>query len=244
MTTETRSIHDFPGSSRWRQPVPAGLAVALFLCLFALWAPGPLGAAGDDSPDLSGHWEIDRELSEDPLEKMRESQGVGPRDGGGLRGGGGFGGRGGGHGSDRFGLDGGPGRRGGPDRPSHEELEERMEEMRRGFDRLIITQDESRIRIVFADGRELALTTDNKKNPIETPHGTVEVRARWRDAGLVVKTRAARRSTTETYYVTADGSLLTVLVEAEAPGPAGVVSFKRIYRPYEPAAKQESEDQG
>ena len=219
----------------------SALSLLAVLCLLAAWTAAPLFAADEDLPDLSGHWEMDQELSEDPMEKMRESRG-GMRGGGGFggRGGGGFGGgRGGGFGGGSGGMGGGPGR-GGGDRPSREEMQQRMEEMRRGHDRLTIVQADSQVRIAFADGREQVLTTDNKKQVLDTPVGEVEVKARWRDAGLVVNTRGDRRSTTETYYVTADGSLLTVMVEMDPPGPMGPVSFKRIYRPYDP---EEVEDE-
>ena len=231
--------------TRSKSTEAALLATALFflamLCLLAVWTAAPLFAGGEDPPDLSGHWEMDQELSEDPMEKMRESRG-GMRGGGGFggRGGGGFGGgRGGGFGGGRGGMGGGPGR-GSGDRPSREEMQQRMEEMRKGYDRLTIVQADSQVRIAFADGREQVLTTDNKKQVLDTPFGEVEVKARWRDAGLVVNTRGERRSTTETYYVTEDGSLLTVMVEMDPPGSMGPVSFKRIYRPYDP---EEIEDE-
>lgn len=235
MNSETCS-HPTPplDSSRRRRPSALRVSGSIVFSWLLVSSVGALAAAAQDPPDLSGHWEMDKELSEDPAEKLRELVGEAPGDAGGLRGGGGFGGRGGGFRSGRGNLDGGPGRRGGPDRPSREEIERRMEEMKEGFERLVIAQSDAGVRITFADGREQTLTADNKKRRHETPRGETVVRARWKDAGLIVSSRGERRSTTETYYVTADGSLLTVLVDVETPGPVGIVSFKRIYRPFDP----------
>ncbi len=61
--------------------------------------------------------------------------------------------------------------------------------------------------------------------------GDAEIKAKWRDGSLVVKTKTDRRTTTETYFLTEGGSLLTVVVEVEGQGPMGSLSFKRIYRP-------------
>ena len=86
---------------------------------------------------------------------------------------------------------------------------------------------------VFADGREQDFTANNKKSIIETPMGETELKAKWKGGGLIVKTKAGERTTTETYQVTEDRRILTVLVEMGGQGPMGTVSFKRIYRPAE-----------
>lgn len=210
---------------RHRLP-PEPLLIALTVML--AWLSGAaLGAA--ETPDLSGTWEMDKELSEDPMEKMRE------RPSSGMRGGGPGGGRG---GPGRGGPGGPGGGRGGgarSDGQSREEMRERMREARVGLERLEIAQSGSEVLITYADSREQVLTTDNKKSTIETPFGEGTIRARWRDdGGLLVKTRTERRKTAETYYVTRDGRMMTVLVEMDTGGPMGRVSFKRIYRPAAP----------
>jgi hypothetical protein len=201
--------------------------------LFAwLSAAGP-AAAG--TSELSGEWQMDKELSEDPLEKMRE------RPDGGLRGGGG--GRAGGMGGGRGGMGGGRGggmRGGGSQGPgqSRAEMRQKMQELRASLERLQITQTDSTVRIVYGDNREQILPTDNEKAAIDTPFGEGTIRAKWRgDGGLVVKTKTERRKTTETYYVTKDGLLLTVLVEMAGEGPMSNTSYKRIYRPVVPDAE-------
>ena len=117
-----------------------------------------------------------------------------------------------------------------------------MQQHRASLERIEIVQTDTEVHITYADEREQILTTDNKKAAIETPSGEGTVRARWRDdGGLVVKTKTDRRKTTETYYVTKDGRMLTVLVAMESQGPMGDVSFKRIYRPVDPDAQPDSE---
>jgi hypothetical protein len=117
-----------------------------------------------------------------------------------------------------------------------------MQELRASIEQLNITQTDSSVQIVYADSRELAFTIDNRKSAVETPFGEGTIKAKWRaDGGLRVKTRTERRQTTETYYVTKDGSLLTVLVEMRGEGPMGSISYKRIYRPADPGAEMNGE---
>ena len=238
-----------------RRPIPStNLATLLALGLLFVWlSAAALGAP--ETPDLSGSWQMDEELSEDPMEKMREQRGGGMRSGGGIGGGGG-GGRGGGMGGGGWGAGtggrpgggaggvppGGMGGTGQPSVPSREEMRERMQEMRASLARLQITQTDSNVRITYADSREQTLTTNNKKSAIETPLGKGTIKAKWRDdGGLLVKTKTERRQTTETYYVTKDGSLLTVLVEMRGEEPMGAISYKRIYRPADPKAEMDRE---
>ena len=220
-------------------------ATPIALSLLLAWLSGSVLAAAE-TPNLSGSWQLDKDLSEDPMEKMRERRGGGMRGGGRGGGTGGGGGWGGGMGSGRGG--GRPGGMGGGSQApgqSREEMRQRMQELRASIERLNIHQTDSSVRIVFADSREQTFTTDNKKSTIETPFGEGTIKAKWRDdGGLVVKTKTERGKTIETYYVTRDGLLLTVLVEKASEGPMGSVSFKRIYRPADPEAEMEAEPAG
>ncbi len=245
-----RSPSDKPTLASWhrfafgRQFGKSGMGVLVALILLLVWlsgAPVPASAAAgsETAPALSGIWEMDTELSEDPTEMMREQRGSGMRGGGGGRGGGlgrGRGGGGGGMGGGGRGTAGGgyPGSMGGGGREpggSREEMQKRMQGLRESVSRLEIFKTPGSLRIVFADNREQVFTTDNKKNIIETPMGEAEIKAKWRDGSLVVKTKTDRRTTTETYFLTEGGALLTVVVEVEGQGPMGSLSFKRIYRP-------------
>lgn len=223
------------------------LAAAIALALLPAWLAGPLLAAAE-KPDLTGIWELDKGLSEDPMEMMREHQrgGRGGGRGGGIGSGpagGGWGGSPGGVGGSRPGGMGGPAGgtagRGRESGASREEMRQRMQELRESLERIEITQKEASLEIVFADGREQSLTTNNKKNMVETPLGEAEIKARWRDGSLVVKTKIDRRMTIETYHLATGGDLLTVVVEATSEGPRPL-SYKRIYRPA--LAKADVED--
>jgi hypothetical protein len=203
---------------------PAGsIGIAMTLGLFLAGLAGaPLAAA--ETPDLSGTWELDRELSEDPLEVMR-----GQRDGRRARGLGS-----GGWGDGPEGIGGPPGgiRVDREQGKSPEEMRQKMEELRQSVERLELTQTDESVRIVFADGREQTFTTNNKKQSIDTPLGKGEVKARWRDGILVVRTKIDRHMTVETYYLAEGSDLLTVVVEQSLEGATEPLSYRRIYRPY------------
>lgn len=218
-------------------PGPAtvvGLAAVLTILL--VWAAGPELFA-KEMPDLSGVWELDNDLSEDP---MAVAPGGAPGSRGGKRGGqgtGGWGGPTGGMGGGRPGGMGGPlgGMSGGdrPSRASHEEMRQRGQKLRESVERIEILQDDESVQFDFADGLTQVITTDNKKNLVQTPLGKAEIKARWRDGSLIVKTKRERRVTLETYHLASDATLLTVVVEATSDGPRPL-SYKRIYRPAAP----------
>jgi hypothetical protein len=201
--------------------------LGLLVCILGL----PLAAA--ETPDLSGTWEMDKDLSEDPMEVMQRQSGHGLQ-------GDGWGGRPGGVGGTPGGMGGPPGGlgdRGQRREVPREEMQQRMRELRASLERLEMTQTDGSLSIVFADGREQTFTTDNKKNRLETRRGKAEIKARWRDGRLVVRTRVDRRLTIETYYLAEGGSLLTIVVETSSEGPVGPLSYKRIYRPVSPHAE-------
>jgi hypothetical protein len=116
-------------------------------------------------------------------------------------------------------------------------MRQRGQRLRESVQRIEILQDEKSVQFVFADGLTQVITTDNKKNLLETQFGEAEIKARWRDGSLIVKTRKERRVTIETYHLASDASLLTVVVEATSDGPRPL-SYKRIYRPAAPKAPE------
>jgi hypothetical protein len=236
-------------------PVIAGTRLRFAICVAAAstlgllpaWFGGALLAA-DEKPDLTGLWQLDKGLSEDPMEMRPERQLGGRRGGraGGIGGGpagGGWGGSPGGVGGSRPGGMGAPAGgiagRGRGSGASRDEMLQRMKKLQESLEQIEITQGESSLEIVFADGRKQTLTTNNKKNMVETPLGEAEIKARWRDGSLVVKTKVDRRMTIETYHLATGGELLTVVVEATSEGPRPL-SYKRIYRPA--LAKADAED--
>ena len=161
---------------------------------------------------------MNRDLSDDPREKMREAReasGGGSR-GGGFRGHRGGGGGGGFHGRRRDGdAEGGTGD---------------SEDLTRAFETLSIVHRDPELRITDAAGHEHVLYTDDRKIEEERSAGTAKIRARWKDGHVVVTTTPEHGSKiVETYAVTADGSVLTVTTAIEGRGRE--IEFRRVYDP-------------
>jgi hypothetical protein len=188
------------------------LGILIFLPIVGLALPANLRG------NLSGTWKLNRDLSDDPREKMREARESGG--GGGARGGGGFGGhRGGG--------------RGGGFRGRRRDAEPEggsgdVEDVTRAFETLSIVHRDPELRITDGIGREHVLSTDDRRIEEERSAGTVKIRARWKDGHVVVTTTPEHGPTlTETYAVTADGSVLTVTTKVEGRGRT--FEFRRVY---------------
>lgn len=185
------------------------------LVLLTTFAPRAI-AAGPGN--LSGTWKLNRELSDDPREKMREAResGGGGSRGGGFRGHRGGGGGGGFHGRHREGnAEGGTGD---------------SEDLTRAFETLSIVHRDPELRITDAAGHEHVLYTDDRRIEEERSAGTAKIRARWKDGHVVVTTTPEHGSKiVETYAVTADGSVLTVTTAIEGRGRE--IEFRRIYDP-------------
>ena len=191
----------------------SGIGLLVLLAAFA----GRGLAAGPG--DLSGTWSLNRELSDDPREKMREAResgGGGPGRGGGFRGHR----RGGGAGGLRGRRRDGDAEGGSAD----------SEDMTHAFEKLFIVHRDPELRITDGFGREHVLYTDDRRIEEERSAGTVKIRARWKDGHVVVTTTPEHGSKIiETYAVTADGSVLTVTTSIEGRGRE--ISFRRVYDP-------------
>lgn len=213
--TATRAYVDRRDRSRQWMGMLAGpptLAATLLVSLLA----APPAASSAERPNLSGVWEMDVELSEDPrekLEEMRESRRGATGGSGGMRGGGGM---------RRHGAGGGVGGgMGGDMRARGEELRARMEtlvtqlrEMKEGGRHMMIDHDDPNLRITYGDGRERMLEIDGEKTEIETAYGAAEVKADWkRGQRLVVRTETETMVISETYELTADRQLLSATME-------------------------------
>jgi hypothetical protein len=142
-------------------------------------AAAPAEPARPAIPNLAGRWQLNRELSEDARQKMREAMNQGrPRSGlmGGRRP------RGGGAGAPAGALP--PEGFGGADRESEGPSQDLLEPP----ELLTVTQTEGQVTI--EDGqRVLRLYTDGRKSKRE--NGLVEVRARWKASELVVESKGA-----------------------------------------------------
>lgn len=189
------------------------LGVLIFLPIVGLALPA------DVRGNLSGTWKLNRDLSDDPQQKMREARESGS--GGGTRGGGGFGGHHGGGGR-------GGGFRGRPRGQEGEGGSGDAEVATQAFETLSIVHRDPELRITDGVGREHVLSTDDRKIEEERSAGTVKMRARWKDGHVLVTTTPEHGPTlTETYAVAADGSVLTVTTKVEGRGRS--FEFRRVY---------------
>lgn len=210
--------------------------------LLVLWmAPAPANAAAE-RPDLSGTWQLDTDLSDDPMEAIRQTmESNRSRMSGGFGRGGGMGGgmgRGGGMGGGRPSSG---GRGGGDDAQSREAMRSRMESLRKSLERMEIAQTPESISITYGDDRVVTFPTDGKKTEVAGRLGPAEVKASWKKSALNVRTESEGRKTTETYKITGDRKLLRVTVRMELGGPMGTIEYTRLYRPAETPAGEQPE---
>ena len=188
-------------------------------------------AAADDKKqdiDLSGDWQLNEELSDDPREKMQEmmSKRGGSRGGGrdgGQSGGGMSGGReggrsgGGGGGSGRGGM-GEDGQRRGNPFGDPEALRS-----------LLIEYDAPALTVVDGAERARILYTDGRKVNRDYGEGRlVEVKARWKKGVLEVERKGERGTQRERYLLSEDGQRLEVEAKIEM-GQMGKIEIKRVY---------------
>jgi len=152
----------------------------LALASASVTTAAPADPAKSSIPNLAGRWQLNRQLSEDARQKMREAMNQGrPRSGlmGGRRPrGGGSGGPGGALPPEAFG--------GGNDREPDETTRDLLEPP----EMLTVTQTEGQVTIEDAEG-VVRLYTDGRKSKRE--NGLVEVRARWKGSELVVESKGA-----------------------------------------------------
>jgi len=143
-------------------------------------AAAPAEPAKSSIPNLAGRWQLNRELSEDAGQKMREARKNQERPRSGMPGdrrprGGGSGGPMGAPPPEGF---------GGTDRESDGAARDLLEPPAM----LTVTQTEGQVTIEDGEG-VLRLYTDGRKSKRE--NGLVEVRARWKGSELVVESKGA-----------------------------------------------------
>lgn len=157
----------------------AAVVWGLALAPASVPAAAPAEPAKPSIPNLAGRWQLNRELSEDARQKMREAMNQGrPRSGmpGGRR--------------PRGGSSGGPAGAlppegfGGADREPDGTSRDLLEPP----EQLNVTQTEGQVTIEDGEG-VLRLYTDGRKSKRE--NGLVEVRARWKGSELVVESKGA-----------------------------------------------------
>jgi len=162
-------------------------------------------------PDYSGVWKLNRELSDDPAQALKDMRGSS----GGSSGWHGRGGRG------RHGGSGGSG------------------DGVAALETLTIRHSEPEVTIVDGAGREHRFTTDGRKSEEERSRGgTTKVSAAWKDGRLEVVTAPEHGPKwTETYAITADRTQLTVTTKIDG-ARGGSATIRRVYDavPDEPKA--------
>ena len=168
-------------------------------------------------PDYSGVWTIDRELSDDPSQALKEwrDSSSPPSSSGGSHGHG----RGHGHGGGGGGSTGDDAQAQGADPHGFAAL-----------DTLTIRHSEPEITIVDATGRERRLTTDGRKIEEEHSHGgTTKVSATWTEGRLqIVSVPEHGAKWTETYAIAADRTQLIVTTKIEGPH-GSPLTIRRVY---------------
>ena len=188
----------------------------------------PKGEASEKTAFVA-RWTLNKELSDDPAQKMKEARGTGgpgPGGGGGYGGGGGHRGGGGGYGGGGHrggggGYGGGGSHGGGPDarqagRPNLKPPAE-----------MAVTQLEPDFVVVEPEAQIRTLHPDNHKYKNDTEGS--EVQARWDKSQLVVETTTSRGSKiTETWSLSPDKHRLTVLRKIESQWMSGV-TVKTVY---------------
>lgn len=204
-------------SRRW-----LGLAVLVLAAPVTGWAESP-------PPDLSGHWVLDRERSEDPLQKMRDAgrerrgRGGGPPAGEeGER-------RGGGRGGDPRGMPGAAGPEGGSDAGPRARLVERERAARD----LVITHREPHLAVKDGIGREWSLEIGAEECDVPLAEGEpVRARATWEVGGRLVVRWVRPYSgpvVSETHELVAEGTRLLVKVRYEGEERRPGFEYLRVY---------------
>jgi hypothetical protein len=183
--------------------VVAALAAGVLLAAFVSIS------AFERAVNLSGVWELNRDLSSAPG-GMPGPDGGGRGRGGPGRPGGGFGGGGGGGGRGGFGGMGGrqgagPGSVG----PSPEEMEQQravMQEVMQLPTKLTITQDGDKVMFTEADGVVRTYLANGKSEKHQLTSGTIETKSSWEGAQLRMEVTTGGR-----------GKLIRTFAVREAP---------------------------
>ena len=208
--------------------------VALAILAMAVWTAPRVRAQSSVTPDLTGTWVLNTDLSDRP---GQGGQGDGT-DGGGHRGpggggmgrpGGGMGGRGGGYG--------GRGGSGG-DMPNPEEMERRraaMDAVLHAPARLIIVKGDPGLIVTDDQGVSTRLALNGSKETGAINGVPFESATKWEEGKLRVEKKfKGGLKLIELYSVSSDPRMLTVSLKTEG-GRGGGRTIKRVYDEREPA---------
>lgn len=177
--------------------------------------PGPREPR--QSPNLTGEWRLNRELTDDPAKAMQSLDGA-------EHGGGASGGMG-GHGPGRH-VGGG---HGGVDAAQMEVVRTRVDRAIEAPNRLTITQADSSITFTDGEGRSQTLAINNKREKRTVDGRTVDVRTKWDDARLVKETHLDDGMKLTETYTLADPRQLHVIVKLEGSPLPRAINVRRVY---------------
>ena len=205
--------------------------VALAILALAVWTAPRVRAQGSVTPDLTGTWVLNTDLSDRPGQGGQS----GGTDGGGRRGpgGGGMGRPGGGMG----GRGGGYGGRGG-EMPNPEEMERMRAAMAAVLHapaRLIIVKGDPGLIVTDDEGVSTRLALNGSKETGAINGVPFESATKWEEGKLRVEKKfKGGLKLIELYSVSSDPRMLTVSLKTEG-GRGGGRTIKRVYDEREPA---------
>ena len=215
--------------------VIAGAVIVIAGCTAAR-----LSAQSSATPDLTGTWVFNAELSDRPGQGGQSGRpdggGGGHRGGGGGMGrpGGGMGGQGGGMGGHGGGY-GGRGGGGGMANPEEmERMRATMEAVLHAPARLIIVKGEQGLIFTDDEGVSTRLALDGSKETGAINGVPFETTTKWEEGKLRVEKKfRSGPKVIELYSVSSDPRLLTVSLKTEG-GRGGGRTMKRVYDGHEP----------
>ncbi|MCZ6916952.1 MAG: hypothetical protein O7I93_09260 [Gemmatimonadetes bacterium] len=212
------------------QPVILALGITVLAAFTtAETRQGAVSIAGQDGPNISGTWVLNREDSDDPREAMQEAMQQGGGPGQGQKGGGQSGGgrsRGGSSGRRPSGTS-DPGAVGASPEQM-QQIRRLMQEAARAAQRIVIEQTDSTV-VVTTDRGQRVLYSDNRKIEVTAPNGIdMELKTKWDGDKLKVETRwDGGVKITEEYQV--KGEQLNLNIRIETTRPRRRVRFNLVY---------------
>jgi len=205
--------------------IRAGVCAVVGVLVLAISRVGavPQNAA---TPDLTGTWVLNHDLTDKPDQSGDHSgDGGGRRGGGGGRAGGGMGGMGGGMGG-RGGYGGGGGM---PDNEDMERMRAAMDAARRAPERLIIVKADPGLVVTDEEGVSTRLALDGSRETGALNGVPFESVTKWEDGKLRVERKfKGGLKLLQVYSVSVDPHLLTVTSKVEG-GRGGSRTINRVY---------------
>ena len=203
----------------WAVLAIAGAALLFSFARAATKEVSALAALQDaaaSTPKLAGHWQLNKEQSDDVRQKMQEARG----DSGGGQGEGNGGGRG----------------QGGREGAGRAQRPGMMDDLQT----LTIEQTGSNVKITGKSGRVLAQypSSDSsaEKNSAPEGEGQRATTSQWQDGQLVAVTQSPRGKSTRTYGLSPDGKQLYVTTKMENERLKEPVTYRFVYDPVSSAS--------